>query len=203
MRSTLCACNFRLCGPSYSRCFYSPTQRGPKLRGSRSAPPRFKGSLKNRSSRNKDVGTFQTTAPAMPTWNLPRCIWRELGSIWMPICRRVWALSCSEDALARALPRILLSRATRSDKARQTLMLDDIRIDHVEDPATADALGLLQQAAPQMLPHAVSVDVLAAAHGNPISAAGFPVSVARFQIVSTTTSPAGLVVDFVFALTAP
>jgi hypothetical protein len=96
-----------------------------------------------------------------------------------------------------------LTLSGRAVGSKSTLTLDEVRIDRVEDPATADALNLLQQVAPQALPRAVSIDVLATARGSPASIVGFSISVSAFQIISVTTQPAGIMVDFALSLNAP
>jgi hypothetical protein len=96
-----------------------------------------------------------------------------------------------------------LALSGRAVGSGSTLTLDEVRIDRVADPATADALNLLQQAAPQALPRAVSIDVLATARGSPASVAGFTISVSAFQIVAVTTQPSGIIVDFALSLKAP
>jgi hypothetical protein len=96
-----------------------------------------------------------------------------------------------------------LTLSGRAVGSKSTLTLDEVRIDRVEDPDTADALNLLQQVAPQALPRAVSIDVLATARGSPASIVGFSISVSAFQIISVTTQPAGIMVDFALSLNAP
>ena len=53
-----------------------------------------------------------------------------------------------------------------------TLTLDDIRVDNVEDGATAQLVDLLESVTAQALPRTFSLDVLAAVRGAPITAAG-------------------------------
>jgi hypothetical protein len=84
-----------------------------------------------------------------------------------------------------------------------TLTLDGVRIDRVADGATADAVGLIDQAALQALPHAFSVDVLAAARGKSSNDAEPPISVDRFQITEVTTQASVVVVRFALSLSAP
>jgi hypothetical protein len=84
-----------------------------------------------------------------------------------------------------------------------TLTLDDVRIESVADGATADVLGLIDQTAPQALPHALSVDVLAVARGQSIAAEGIPISVNNFQITDVATVASAVVVRFVLSLSAP
>ncbi len=84
-----------------------------------------------------------------------------------------------------------------------TVTLDDIRVDHAADSATAEVIDLIRQTAPQALPQVLSVDVLAAVRGTPIDAAGIPVSVTRFRIVDVATHTDAVIVQFDLSLSAP
>jgi hypothetical protein len=84
-----------------------------------------------------------------------------------------------------------------------SLTLDDIRIDHVDDSASRDALNVIQQIAPQALPKAFSFDVLSIVSSKSISAAGVPVTVAQFRILNTQTRRDAVVITFDMSLTAP
>lgn len=84
-----------------------------------------------------------------------------------------------------------------------TLTIDDIRFDHVDDSATRDVFDLVQNAAPQALPHAVNLDVLAYVRGAPMNAAGIAVTVKQFRIVDVGTQSDAVVVRFDMSLTTP
>jgi hypothetical protein len=84
-----------------------------------------------------------------------------------------------------------------------TLTIDDIRFDHVDDSATREVLDLIQSAAPQALPHAVNLDILAYVRGAPMNASGIPVTVKQFRIVDVGTHSDAVVVHFDMALTTP
>jgi hypothetical protein len=84
-----------------------------------------------------------------------------------------------------------------------TLTLSDIQIDHVEDGATRAVLDLIQNMAPQAMPRAFSVDVLASIRGTPINLAEYSISVQQFRIASVTTRPTAAVVVFDLALSTP
>lgn len=84
-----------------------------------------------------------------------------------------------------------------------SLTLDDIRIDHVDDNASRDALDVIQQIAPQALPKAFSFDVLTIVRSKSLSAAGAPVTVAQFRILRTETRRDAVVITFDLSLTAP
>jgi hypothetical protein len=84
-----------------------------------------------------------------------------------------------------------------------TLTVDDIRIDHVEDGATAQVIDLMEGAAPQALSRAFSLDVLAAVRGSPMVAAGIPISLNQFRIADVTTRSDSVVVHFDLSLSTP
>ena len=84
-----------------------------------------------------------------------------------------------------------------------TLTLDDIRVDNVEDGATAQLVDLLESVTAQALPRTFSLDVLAAVRGAPITAAGIPISLTQFRIADVTTRSDAIVVHFDLSLSAP
>lgn len=84
-----------------------------------------------------------------------------------------------------------------------TLIIDDIRFDHVDDSSTRDVVDLIQNAAPQALPHAVNLDVLASVRGAPVNASGIPVTVKQFRIVDVGTQSDAVLVHFDLSLTTP
>lgn len=84
-----------------------------------------------------------------------------------------------------------------------TLTLGDIRIDHVDDGATAALVSLLRSVAPDALPRAFHIDVLQSVRGNPIPLAGYTISVGPFDIQNVVTNPDGVTVHFDFALASP
>jgi hypothetical protein len=84
-----------------------------------------------------------------------------------------------------------------------TLTIDDIRFDHVDDSATRDVVDLIQNSAPQALPHAVNLDVLTYVRGAPMNASGIPVIVKQFRIVDVGTQSDAVVVHFDMSLTTP
>jgi hypothetical protein len=84
-----------------------------------------------------------------------------------------------------------------------SLTLTDIRVDHVDDDASRDALQMIQQIAPDALPKAFSFDVLTIVKSRSLSAAGIPVTVSQFRILSTETRRDAVVITFDMSLTAP
>ena len=84
-----------------------------------------------------------------------------------------------------------------------SLTLDDIRFDHVDDSASRDAINVIQQMAPQALPKAFSIDLLALVKDQSISAVGIPVSVTQFRITNTETKREAVRITYEMSLAAP
>jgi hypothetical protein len=98
------------------------------------------------------------------------------------------------------------SNVTLSGKLRATdskLVLDDIRIDRVDDEATRSALTLALQIAPQSLPHAVSIDVLELLRKQVVENSGLPIRVQQFHILNLTTRPEGVNIQVDVNLSTP
>jgi hypothetical protein len=84
-----------------------------------------------------------------------------------------------------------------------TLTIENIRVDHVDDEATRSVFGLVENIAPQALPRALNIDVLAAVRGTPMNAAGVAVSVQKFRILDVATQPGAVLVHFDLSLSTP
>ena len=100
----------------------------------------------------------------------------------------------------------LASDVTVSGKIRGSghqLMLDDIRIDRIEDEAVRNALNLALQVNPDSIPRAARIDVLESLRKQPFTAGGFAVHVDEFHIASITTRNDTLVIQFDLNLSAP
>ena len=99
------------------------------------------------------------------------------------------------------------SNVTLSGKLRAAaehkLILDDIRIDRVDDESTRSAIALALQVDPQALPRSVSVDVLELARGQLASAQGTGTRVENLRISNVTTRIDALVIEFEVNLKAP
>jgi hypothetical protein len=98
------------------------------------------------------------------------------------------------------------SNVTLSGKLRSTehqLILDDIRIDRVDDESTRDALNLALQLAPQAIPRSVSIDVLEFVRKQVLATAGSPVHLDQFHVVNIATRPDAVVIQFDLNLSAP
>lgn len=84
-----------------------------------------------------------------------------------------------------------------------SLTLDEVRVDRVDDNGSGDATRIIRQMVPQTLPENFSFDVLAAARSQTGNAAGIPVAMRQFRIVSTVTRRDAVVITFEMSLAAP
>ena len=85
----------------------------------------------------------------------------------------------------------------------QKLVLDDIRIDRVDDDSTRNALNLALQLDPQALPRAASIDVLELVRKQVVATGGSPAHVDQFHILNITTRTGAVVIQFDVNLSAP
>jgi hypothetical protein len=83
------------------------------------------------------------------------------------------------------------------------LILDDIRIDRVDDESTRSALNLALQVDPQFMPRAASIDVSDFVRKNVIAAGGSSARLDEFRIVKITTRSDAVVVYFDLSLSVP
>jgi hypothetical protein len=100
----------------------------------------------------------------------------------------------------------LASNVTVSGKIRGSdhqLILDDIRIDRVDDEAASNALNLALQIAPDSIPRTARIDVLESLRRQAFTAGGFAVHVDQIHIASITTRNDILVIQFDLSLSAP
>jgi hypothetical protein len=100
----------------------------------------------------------------------------------------------------------LASNVTLSGKLRGTehkLILDDIRIDHVDDDTTRNALDLALQLAPQAIPRTASLDLLELVGKQALAAGGSAVHIDQFHIVNISTRSDAVVIQFDVNLSAP
>ena len=99
------------------------------------------------------------------------------------------------------------SNVTLSGKLRAAaehkLVLDDIRIDRVDDESTRSAIALALQVDPQALPRSASVDVMELARGQLAAMQGSGTRVENLRISNVTTRSDALVIDFEVDLKAP
>ena len=98
------------------------------------------------------------------------------------------------------------SNVTLSGKLRATdrkLLLEDIRIDRVDDEATRNALQLALQLAPRSLPRSVDIDVLETLRRQMADGSGLPVRVEQFHILTLSTRPDGVSIQLDVGLSTP
>jgi hypothetical protein len=81
-----------------------------------------------------------------------------------------------------------------------SLILDDIRIDRVDDESTRSALNLALQVDPQAMPHAATIDVSEFVRKEVIAADGSPAHLDDFRIVNITTRADAVVIHFDLSL---
>jgi hypothetical protein len=98
------------------------------------------------------------------------------------------------------------SSVTVSAKLRATdrkLVLDDIRIDRVDDESTRNALNLALQLDPDALPRTASIDVLELVRQQAVSVGSSSTRVDQFHILSILTRPDAVVVQFDVSMSSP
>jgi hypothetical protein len=100
----------------------------------------------------------------------------------------------------------LASNVTVSGKVRGSdhqLILDDIRIDRVDDEAARNALNLALQVAPDSIPRTAQIDVLESLRKQPFASGGLTVHVDQIHIAGITARNDTLVIQFDLSLSAP
>jgi hypothetical protein len=100
----------------------------------------------------------------------------------------------------------LASNVTVSGRVRGSdheLILDDIRIDRVDDEAARNALNLAVQVDPDTIPRTARIDVQESLRKQAFTAGGFAVHVDQVHIASITTRNDTLVIQFELSLSAP
>jgi hypothetical protein len=83
------------------------------------------------------------------------------------------------------------------------LILDDIRIDRVDDESTRSALNLALQVDPQVMPRAAKIDVSEFVRKDVIAAGGSAARLDDFRIVNITTQADAVVIHFDLSLGVP
>ena len=83
------------------------------------------------------------------------------------------------------------------------LILDDIRIDRVDDESARNALSFALQVNPQLIPRAANIDVSAFVRKDVIAAGGASARLDEFRIVNITTRPDTIVIQFDLSLSVP
>lgn len=83
------------------------------------------------------------------------------------------------------------------------LILDEIRIDHVDDEATRNALDLALRIAPTAMSRSASIDVLDFVRKQVLASADSPVQLGELRILNVVTRPDAVVMQFDLSLSAP
>jgi hypothetical protein len=83
------------------------------------------------------------------------------------------------------------------------LILDDIRIDRVDDESARNALNLALQVDPQLIPRAANIDVSEFVRKDVIAAGGSSARLDEFRIVNITTRPDSIVIQFALSMSVP
>jgi hypothetical protein len=83
------------------------------------------------------------------------------------------------------------------------LVMDDIRIDRVEDESTRSALNLALQVDPQLLPRTANINVSDFVRRDFIGAGGSAARLDEFRIVSVAARPDAVVIHFDLNLSIP
>ena len=101
---------------------------------------------------------------------------------------------------ARFSSNVTLSGRLRG--ADHQLILEDIRIDHVDDESTRNALNLALQLNPDALPRSTSIDLSDYLQTEVKSAAGVSLHMDQFRISTISTDANAIVIQFEVSLTA-
>ena len=98
------------------------------------------------------------------------------------------------------------SKVTLSGKLHGSghlLILDDIRIDRVDDESTRSALELALRVNPQVMPHAAKIDASEFVRKRVIQTGGSLARLDDFRVVNITTRADAVVIHFDLTLSAP
>ena len=83
------------------------------------------------------------------------------------------------------------------------LILEDVRIDRVDDESARNALNLALQVDPQLVPRTADIDVSEFVRKDVIAAGASSARLDEFRIVNITTQPDSIVVHFDLSLSVP
>jgi hypothetical protein len=83
------------------------------------------------------------------------------------------------------------------------LILDDIRIDRVDDESARNALNLALQVDPQLIPRTAKIDVSEFVRKDVIAAGGSSARLDEFRIVNITTRPDSIAIQFALNMSVP
>lgn len=100
----------------------------------------------------------------------------------------------------------LASNVTLSGRLQgggHSLLLEDIRIDRVEDPTARDALALALQLAPDTIPRRAGIDVLELMRRQVLPNGALGAHLDQLHILSIATRPTGVAIAFDLGLSSP
>ena len=83
------------------------------------------------------------------------------------------------------------------------LILDDIRVDRVDDESARNALDLALKVEPQLIPRTANIDVSEFVRKDAITAGGSSARLDEFRIVHITTRPDSIVIEFYLSVSVP
>ena len=83
------------------------------------------------------------------------------------------------------------------------LILDDIRIDRVDDESARDALDLALKVDPQLIPRTANIDVSEFVRKDAITAGGSSARLDEFRIINITTRPDSIAIQFDLRMSMP
>lgn len=83
------------------------------------------------------------------------------------------------------------------------LILDDIRIDRVDDESARNALDLALKVDPQLIPRSANIDISEFVREDAISAGDSSAHLDEFRIVNITTRPDSIAVQFELRMSMP
>jgi hypothetical protein len=83
------------------------------------------------------------------------------------------------------------------------LILDDIRIDRVDDESASNALDLARTVDPQLIPRAANIDVSEFVKKDAVTAGRSSARIDEFRIVNITTRPDSIVIQFDLSMSVP
>jgi hypothetical protein len=84
-----------------------------------------------------------------------------------------------------------------------SLILDDIRIDRVDDESARNALDLALKVEPQLIPRSANIDVSEFVKRDAITLGGSSASLDEFRIVNITARPDSIVIQFDLIMSVP
>ena len=83
------------------------------------------------------------------------------------------------------------------------LILDDIRIDRVDDESARNALDLALKVEPGLIPRTANIDVSEFVRRDAITAGGSSARLDEFRIVNVTTRPDSIAIQFDLSMSVP